>query len=311
MIFVENFIKKIEIEQPYKKIEYAGKICYKSQNNITETSCENFVKTIVKNGHYSVLEHEVFSILIGIDEFLSVEESLTSKDFQNMFFNISFIETVNSFLITANVRAWLEFFKSVKKVGFLKIVYFYLNLRYPIIFSEIFSEHSMDNFIKDSYCVKEIRESEIKLMDFSEQEKRKHLTATFHIRTDRSTSHQLVRHRLTSFSQESQRYCVYASGKLGTDIKFIIPNDLKEQECTILDIFSNACAGAEEYYTQLIKAGLKPELARSVLPNSTATEIIMTSNLTQWDRFINLRADLHAQRDIREIAFEIRKQLYE
>ena len=105
------------------------------------------------------------------------------------------------------------------------------------------------------------------------------------------------------------------SGKDTPDIdktKFIVPRDIvsMEYEMEGVEEFYTTLGLAEKGYFKLIQAGLKPETARSVLPNATATEIIVTGDLNQWDRFFHLRCDEHAQIDIRELAVEIKKIIY-
>ena len=90
---------------------------------------------------------------------------------------------------------------------------------------------------------------------------------------DRGVSHELVRHRMASFAQESQRYCNYGKDKFGKEVTFIKPcfYDIGSKE---FSIWEHACREAEKYYFELLKTGNRPEEARSVLPNSTKTEII-------------------------------------
>jgi len=129
---------------------------------------------------------------------------------------------------------------------------------------------------------------------------------------DRGVSHELVRHRIASFSQESTRYCNYAKRGL----TFIIPSweSLTEREwtmqqvCEIVTPFEsatakwlNAMAAAEEYYNQLIKCGWKPEEARSVLPNSLKTEIVVTANLREWRLILKQRTAAVAHPQMREL----------
>ena len=127
---------------------------------------------------------------------------------------------------------------------------------------------------------------------------------------DRGVSHELVRHRMASFAQESQRYCNYGKDKFGKEVTFIKPcfYDVGSKE---FSIWEHACREAEKYYFELLKIGNRPEEARSVLPNSTKTEIIVTANLREWRHFIRLRASHRAHPQIREITEMIRKEFAE
>lgn len=141
-----------------------------------------------------------------------------------------------------------------------------------------------------------------------------HVSITMRFIVDRGVSHELVRHRIASFSQESTRYCNYG----GTGIQFIIPPWADIQPGSIsyseLDDLSpgpdtwtpeylwlRAMAAAEIYYTQLIKSGWTPEKARSVLPNSLKTEVVMTTNLREWRHIFKLRTSKAAHPQMREV----------
>ena len=106
---------------------------------------------------------------------------------------------------------------------------------------------------------------------------------------DRGVSHEIVRHRMASFAQESTRYCNYSKGKFGGEITFIRPYDMPS-DSTEFGIWESAMSAAENSYMELIKNGISPQMARSVLPNSLKTELVMTANLREWRHFLNLRA---------------------
>ena len=103
---------------------------------------------------------------------------------------------------------------------------------------------------------------------------------------DRGVSHEIVRHRLASFAQESTRYCNY--GKSGA-VSFIRPCYFKENTPD-MDNWAGSCMRAESTYLNLLKNGITPEKARAVLPNSLKTEIVVTMNLRNWRHFFKLRA---------------------
>jgi thymidylate synthase (FAD) len=125
---------------------------------------------------------------------------------------------------------------------------------------------------------------------------------------DRGVSHEIVRHRLASYSQESTRYCNYGKDKFEHEIKVIDlatgfcydlnnPNDLaKYQE------WQAAMADAERHYMRMLELGASPQEARSVLPNSTKTEIMMSMNFREWRHFFSLRAEMHAHPQMKEIS---------
>ena len=170
-----------------KKIELCGRVCYKSEDKITENSAREFVKQIIKAGHESVLEHFSFSV----------------------------------------------------------------------------------RFV-----------------------------------TDRGISHEIVRHRIASFSQESTRYCNYGNDKFNGEITVVEPRQIGEQKSNWL----KACKISEEQYFELLKTE-SAQTARSVLPTSLKTEIIMTANLREWRHFLKLRTSKNAHPDLRVLTIPLLKEL--
>jgi thymidylate synthase (FAD) len=106
---------------------------------------------------------------------------------------------------------------------------------------------------------------------------------------DRGISHEFVRHRVMSFSQESTRYCNYSQGKFGREITVIAPCYLVEGSQPY-ELWRRSCMSDEVEYFTLLNMGLSPQEARAVLPNSTKTELMMTGTIRQWDHFFDLRA---------------------
>ena len=144
-----------------------------------------------------------------------------------------------------------------------------------------------------------------------------HESITVRVTCDRGVTHEIVRHRIASYSQESTRYCNYTNDKFSNQISCIdiatgFEYDLNdENDRKKYEIWNNAMNAAEQYYFQMIEAGAKPEEARSILPNSLKTEIVMTMNLREWRHFIRLRASKRAHPQIREITEMIRKEFAE
>jgi thymidylate synthase (FAD) len=121
---------------------------------------------------------------------------------------------------------------------------------------------------------------------------------------DRGVSHELVRHRIASFSQESTRYCNYSASKFGNELTFIIPlfKDNGDDVISISEIeWENAMRDAERHYMKLIGLGCQPQMARSVLPNSLKTEIVITANLREWRTIFKQRTAKTAHPQMREI----------
>ena len=127
-----------------------------------------------------------------------------------------------------------------------------------------------------------------------------HVSLSVRIICDRGVSHEIVRHRLASYSQESTRYCNYQA-KQG-HIAVIEPPGLGPG---CYKKWEHAVEVAEEAYTYMIEAGLSPQIARSVLPTGLKTELVMTANLREWRLFFRLRTAPAAHPQMREVAFMI------
>lgn len=134
-----------------------------------------------------------------------------------------------------------------------------------------------------------------------------HEKITVRIICDRGVSHEIVRHRVASYSQESTRYCNYASGGKAGAIKLIKPLFFKKDKAKY-ETWKKAMDGAEKAYNKLIKMGATPQEARSVLPNSLKTEIVVTYNLRQWRHFFRLRCSERAHPQMREVAVPLLKE---
>ena len=124
---------------------------------------------------------------------------------------------------------------------------------------------------------------------------------------DRGVSHELVRHRLASYSMESTRYCNYSQGKFGGEITFIRPCFWNE-ESEPYKLWLIAMQKIENYYIGLMNRGATQQEARSVLSNSLKTEIVMTANIREWRHFFKLRCAPDAHPQMREIALMMLKE---
>jgi thymidylate synthase (FAD) len=137
-----------------------------------------------------------------------------------------------------------------------------------------------------------------------------HFNITVKFITDRGISHEIIRHRIASYAQESTRYCNYSNDKFGNELTFIKPVDILE-DTNEYTTWQLACADAETDYLLMIKNGVKPQTARSILPTCLKTEIVMTTNLREWRHFLKLRTSKAAHPDMRYLAINLLKQFQE
>lgn len=131
-----------------------------------------------------------------------------------------------------------------------------------------------------------------------------HEKITVTIICDRGVSHEIVRHRIASYSQESTRYCNYTDGKFGSELTFIKPCFWSETD-EKYRIWYEQMTQIEDNYNKLIKMGAKPQEARDILPNSLKTEIVVTMNIREWRHFFKLRCSPAAHPQMREISLKM------
>lgn len=134
-----------------------------------------------------------------------------------------------------------------------------------------------------------------------------HSSLTVKFVVDRGVSHELVRHRLCAFSQESTRYCNY--GKSG-EVTFIRPSFWGQAHPCYTKWFE-AMHAAETLYLAFLAMGCSPQEARSVLPNSLKTEIVTTANLREWRHILKLRTSKAAHPQMRQVMVPLLAELAE
>jgi len=272
MQIIEPSVEIIHEHDPLKKIELCGRVCYKSEDKITEDSARRFVAARIKTKHDSILEHVHLT--------LKSRENPSYKNFCYGFHGSFIIEDENGDT-TGNVRAWRNLF-----VAFCRHTRGFANgVAEPFI---KFSEDLFGEFVPvEKRCD----------MDwYSVAEAADYMTVRFIC--DRGVSHELVRHRVASFSQESTRY-VDCSGNM----QVIRPcfDWVKNINGVNYQTWFRAVANSEQYYAYMINNGCKPQEARSVLPNSLKTEVIMTATFEQWQNILALRLDKAAHPQMRQV----------
>ncbi len=255
---------------PLGHIERCGRVCYQSEE---KGDPEKFIRMIVKRGHESVLEHAWFAV----------------QGYGSGYPTPPFMVKEESGLLLGNARAWRDAVRK-GKVGLparLKQIC-------PVLFEDL--PQRTDTLLKLVPLPK----------DFV-------LTVNFVV--DRGVSHELVRHRPPSFSQESTRFCNYGKG-----VTFIIPPwlpDVKEGEQDTSDLswknpayeWMTAMEDAEMAYMSLLSQGWTAQQARSVLPNSTKTQIVITAHWMEWQIILALRTDTAAHPQMQEVMVPLASDL--
>jgi hypothetical protein len=166
---------------------------------------------------------------------------------------------------------------------------------YPLFFPE-YQTYVPETFVNNLFIP-------ISVDELNKFERNIHQDVTMKFICDRGVSHEIVRHRVASFAQESTRYCNYGKDKFGSEITVIEPCDLDENT---YPIWKDAMEKAEKAYFDMIDNKATPQIARSVLPNSLKTELCMTATIEEWNLVFDLRCALGAHPDCRAIMIPIR-----
>lgn len=259
-------------------IERAGRVCYKTEEKITPTSAETFVRGLITSGHHSVLEHG--------DMIFEVEDAHIYENLANALQTIrncgarapmlSMTDCAGRCVVSGNMRAWMELFG----YGTLAARYFIGSI--DPLYTKGFG-FPQESFQPDP------RVHPLKYADLKPGERAAHRRMTVRFTVDRGITHEFVRHRTMSFSQESTRYCNYSGGRFGSQITVVKPCYLAEGT-EAYDVWKRQCEEAERVYFKLLEVGLLPQEARAVLPHSTKAELVMTGTLSAWNHFFALRA---------------------
>lgn len=255
---------------PLELIERVGRTCYKSDSEYTKESRERFFKQLVDRKHFAVLEHAVFIFTVPVKN-----PRKLNTPYVRPFVKVTSMAKNYYEIISANLRAIKEQ-KLISLMFALLEVYPELNYYFginqpqpPVLFAP-------------------------KLVDFKSlegiPERFEHLYTTFRFTCDRGVSHELVRHRMASFAQESTRYCNYSKDRFNNEITCIKPafydSKWSDKEKSI---YENALKQAELNYFMLIDSGISPQEARGVLPTNLKTEVVMTADDKEWKHFFELR----------------------
>lgn len=278
------------------RIEYCGRICYKSEDRITHESALPFVAKMAEHGHNSVLEMGVVTLEIRAEERALDELFLC----QPKYLHISRDE--NRLLITASIRAWRELLMFHSSCALVRAACTFLNDRHPYFFSAILPEGGLA--AAPSITVRKVPLEEVERMPADKLAKHRHVAVKFVV--NRAVTHEIVRHRVCSFLQESQRYCRYSDDKFGSEVTFIKPMFWEEGSAEYA-IWLQAMEATERLYLRLLETSTA-QAARTVLPNSCKTEIIVYANLEQWRHIYKLRCSKVAEPSMREVMVPLREE---
>lgn len=283
---------------PLQKIERIARICYKSEDLITEDSYKKMTKVLLNKQHLAMFEHA--SLVFEVDEFTfdSLEtavNTITTRANANEnaeVVNLCRIHRTRTwlneheerFVISANIRAFYEFFTQAVKfkvnTGFIINLYWKVNSK----IDNLFEIHEYD-VPANPWVIKDITD----MTELTWPERLIHETFTVIFTCDRGVTHELVRMRDSSFAQESTRYCNYQLNKFSNEITVVKPC-FWDENSKQFTLWQYSCLKAEDGYFYLLESGATAQEARSVLPTSVKADIALTTNLYEWRHIFNLRA---------------------
>lgn len=267
----------------YKQIELAGRVCWRSENKITEDSYKNFIEMLKSKQHLSVLEHGTIYLKIPNQTHFEIStknhRELPANFYKDNPYSIMLVDRTNDPIEDAKYTLYVT-----------------TNLRV------LYESNRLDD---------------LKYLCEPEYLHERRITVKFVC--DRGVSHEFVRHRVFSFAQESTRYCNYSKSQFNNEVTFIIPcwTNLKGVDYSHYDgsqkdwftlteaekVFVNSLRESELKYLQLTTTGgWTPQQARAILPNSLKTELVMTGFVDDWKHFFELRCASSAHPQARELA---------
>ncbi len=281
-----------------KLIEKAGRVAYRSEDKITEDSAAKFVQHLKGLGHLSVLEHSNIVMSAWLPEYNKPTfEPAAYATFADRTAFHRFRQIGQRGYFSGNIRAWLESvaFLAEKYVGdhspLLESLHFYLHEYFPSLFPSVIGL-TKDDIQEPLTLVPATEQLEILRADPGTDLP----IFVFKIVCDRGISHEIVRHRVFSFTQESTRYVNYG----GKGLTLIKPEEY--DACN-----AHCYKEIPVFYEGMLYSGLKPQIARDVLPNLLKTEIVVSGRWSGWKHFIELRDNKAAHPRIQKIGRSIRE----
>ena len=280
--FVEPSVTLLHESDPFKMIELAGRTCYKSEDKITQGSAVKFVKALLRNQHFAMIEHAalVFQLECEDKDLLDTYAEILDQD---PYIRVTFEpEHDNRVLVSADVRAIIQ-------RNLYDPIYKTTIEAYPDFDISVEHEPSIDDILKN-VSAKIVNIKQIK--DLTHEEFMNHFFLSARFITDRGVTHEMCRHRPFSFAQESTRYCNYSKDKFGGHVTFCKPTNYNNWSDRKKEKFIRLLETVDDAYQFLVEGddGLTPQDARSVLTTCLKTEVVITGPAMEWQHFFNLRS---------------------
>ena len=319
----------------FRAIERAGRTCYKSvgtryfrllegpknslESNLIKQA-QSDVRVVCKKGadfdpaYYLSIPNKFIGDYLNIEQFdeetfedSPYYENLTAEDFVNMLMKSGHGAMLEHGTIYMQIDSFLDIPED-KKLD--KRVHQYDSNRFTKVNSMYIGQGCWRSYITTNLrvLIENNWLDDLKYVCRPTEYHVKKVTAKFIC--DRGVSHEIVRHRVMSFAQESTRYCNYSKNKFNNELTFIEPawEFPSSNIVNTRERFEAMLGEAEANYMELITLGFKPQEARAVLPNALKTEIVVTGFIDDWKHFFELRCSNAAHPDIRKLAIDLQKQ---
>lgn len=266
-----------------KMIEIAGRTCYKSEDKITDESCEEFVERMINSKHYSMLEHGTVYMTIDLEETHDIQTPM--KYMNNKYSKVAFEN--GTYYITTNYRVIVE-------------NNWYDDLKYVTDKTEYHKQRRTYRFICDRGISHELVRH--RTMSFAQE-------STRYCNYNKDKFNNELTFIIPTWLENKlpEGNYVYWDGDW-CDLEQMRIQHASDNG--IEDNFLWSLQNSEDYYTLFINKGLKPQEARQILPNALKTEVVVTAFDSDWDNFFNLRCPNSAHPDMRKLAREIYSKHY-
>lgn len=279
------------------RLEACGRICYKSEEKISEGSALPFVTKIAEHGHNSVMEMAVVTLRL----FCSAQQITELLGCQPKYLFVDQIE--NGLLVTGSIRAFRELYLLSPEVVLVQAMVDFLGARHPYLLEGIWKP--MPRLAVSAIGVEKVSLEQVEQLAPDLLLRHRFLGVKFVV--NRAVTHEIVRHRPCSFLQESQRYCRYSQDKFGNQVTFIRPLFFAAESAEY-QLWQQAMEMTESLYLKLLETST-PQAARTVLPNSCKTEIIVYCNLAEWRHLLRLRTSPAAEPSMREVMIPLEVEM--
>ncbi|NLZ16260.1 MAG: FAD-dependent thymidylate synthase [Desulfobulbaceae bacterium] len=294
-----HILDELEEQSLEVRIEYCGRICYKSEERIDAGSAAPFVRKMLQHQHNSVLEMAVLSLQVECRDTGAIQALFACMP---RFLQIDRLAGT-SLLVTGSIRAFRELWQECHQEVIPQAICCFLLAQHPLFFEDL--QPKIMPVLLSGISVRKVPLGEVNSLPVALQAKHRFLAVRFVV--NRAVTHELVRHRPCSFLQESQRYCRYSSDRFGNEVTFIRPLFYKEGSPEF-ELWEQSMKICEHNYLRLLGTS-SPQAARSVLPNSCKTEIIVYANISQWQHILQLRTSPAADPSMREVMLPLQAEL--